>query len=237
MSENPESFFREVDEGVRRDRMIAIVRRYGPPAALILGLVLAGIFAWRFYDAQREAGLRDQAEIYNAALAAAGLATDSITSPDDQTDEKTPVDPQVAVAALAEAAGRLEGGYRHLAQMQQAGVLVRAGQFAEAAGLYDAVAAGTADAQLHAFASFLAASAALEAEGPDGAIARLEPLAAPGAPLRFSALELLAVANLRAGDREAALARLASITEDPEAPAELRRRVDEMLAALGDDAP
>lgn len=229
MSENPESFFREVDEGVRRDRMIALVRRYGPSAAAVLVLVLAGIAAWRFYDARKEAGLREQATIYSAALEAAGLG--------ETVGEAAPeVDPQVAAAAFADAAGRIEGGYRHLALLRQAGLLVREGSFAEATALYDTVAAETGDAQLRAFAAFLGASAALEAEGPDAAIARLEPLAAPGATLRFSALELLGVAHLRAGDKEGATARLAAILEDPAAPPELRRRVGELLAAFGGDA-
>lgn len=234
MSENPESFFREVDEGVRRDRMIALVRRYGPPAAVVLVLVLAGIAAWRFYDARKEAGLREQATIYSAALDAAGLGEIVV---EDDGEAAPEVDPRTAAAAFADAAGRIEGGYRHLARLHEAGILVREGSFAEATALYDMVASETGDAQLRAFAAFLGASAALEAEGPDTAIARLEPLAVPGAPLRFSALELLGVAHLRAGDREGATSRLGAILEDPEAPPELRRRVGEMMAALGGDAP
>lgn len=234
MSENPESFFREVDEGVRRDRMIALVRRYGPPAVLLIVLLLAGVLGWRVYEVRQEANLREQAAVYSAALDAAGLGVSVVAAGEETPPE---VDPRTAAAAFADAAARIEGGYRHLARLHEAGFLVRERDFAGALTLYDAVAAETDDANLRGFAAFLAASAALEAEGPDAAIARLEPLAAPGAALRFSALELLGVAHLRAGDKEAAISRLAAILEDPEAPAELRRRAEEMMAALGGDVP
>ena len=67
---------------------------------------------------------------------------------------------------------------------------------------------------------------------------RLEPLAADaegvnaGGPCRATARELLALLALDAGDRAGARGLYAKIADDREAPAGLRQRATQMLAAL-----
>ena len=79
----------------------------------------------------------------------------------------------------------------------------------------------------------LAAQEAFAAAGQDDLSSQLAKLAAEGSPWRYSALELSALAQLRAGETEAARATLALLVEDPRTPPNLGRRAAELLSALG----
>ena len=68
---------------------------------------------------------------------------------------------------------------------------------------------------------------------PAERLARLETLAAPGAPFRLLAEEQMALAEISAGDKDAALTRLNAIVADGEVTAGLRRRVSQLIVALG----
>jgi hypothetical protein len=63
--------------------------------------------------------------------------------------------------------------------------------------------------------------------------AALDPIAAPGNPLRPLAQELLALAAIETGDIAAARALLEPLLADAEAPTGQRRRLVQILAALG----
>ena len=63
--------------------------------------------------------------------------------------------------------------------------------------------------------------------------ARLEAIAGPGAPYRLLAEEQLALLDVEAGDRAAALARLGAILEDAEATPALEERARQLVVALG----
>jgi len=72
----------------------------------------------------------------------------------------------------------------------------------------------------------------------DGAAAgalsdRLTDLTRAGAPWRYSALELEALAQLRAGETEAARRTLETLLSDPLTPPQLGRRAAELMASLG----
>ena len=62
---------------------------------------------------------------------------------------------------------------------------------------------------------------------------RLAGLTEGEAPWRYSALELVALAQLRAGDTEAARSTLEVLLDDPLTPANLARRAAELQASLG----
>nr|WP_247651036.1 hypothetical protein [Roseovarius autotrophicus] len=67
--------------------------------------------------------------------------------------------------------------------------------------------------------------------------ARLAPFAASTGLLRLLAEEQLALIDIETGAREAALDRLAALAMDAEATAALRRRVTQVIVALGEDPP
>jgi hypothetical protein len=63
-------------------------------------------------------------------------------------------------------------------------------------------------------------------------ISRLKPLTETGNPWRPTALEVTAAAQLKAGDRAAALDIYKKLADDPAAPEGVRGRAAEMAAAL-----
>jgi hypothetical protein len=67
---------------------------------------------------------------------------------------------------------------------------------------------------------------------PQRTIARLAPLTGVDNPWRPTALELTALARLKAGDRKAALDLYKGLADDLTAPRSLRARAAEMAAAL-----
>jgi hypothetical protein len=70
---------------------------------------------------------------------------------------------------------------------------------------------------------------------PAERIAALQPLAAPGAPYRTLAEEQIALAQIEAGETEAALSRLRALLEDAGASQGLRQRASQLIVALGGD--
>jgi hypothetical protein len=79
----------------------------------------------------------------------------------------------------------------------------------------------------------LAAQEAFADGSPDDLASQLEKLSGANSPWRYSALELRALAQLRAGDTQNARATLASLVDDPRTPPDMSRRAAELLAALG----
>lgn len=209
--------FREVDEDLRRDRLLSIWQRYGGvlvAAAVAIVLVTAGSVAWRSWQASRAA---EQTQALVAAI------------------ERSEASPQAGADALAAFAADAEGGRATLARLYEAGTHARAGDRAAAARAYDAVAASDAEPAYRDLATIL--SVMVQLEGGDAAAlrARLLPLTGPDNPWRFSARELDALLAARAGDRAGAAQRFRELADDPQAPQGVRSRAAE-LAALHAEA-
>lgn len=220
MSDQGDGIFREIDEEVRRDQLIALWKRYGRLVVSALIAIVLGVLGYQLWRNHVEERLERQSALYEDGVAAAADMA-----------------PEAAAAHFAQLAGRLEGGYARLATMRHAGALAEAGDIAAAADLYRAVAETAESPLLAAYARYLAGAALLEAEGPDAAIAMLAPLSGdPASPLYYSALELLGTAHLAAGDREAARASFSAIADDPAAPPALRQRAEDLLAAIPEAA-
>ena len=209
--------FREVDEDVRRDRFEALWKRYGRhafAAVTLIVVVAVGVVLWlQFQERQRLAAGGQFA-------AAAQLAADG--EPELALDE---------FAALADSGGR---GYRLLARLRQAALLVELGDIEDAVALYDEIAAdGGVDRVYQDLATLLAVMHQVDDGDPAALIARLAPMSADGNPWHFSARELTAVLAMRAGDTARARELFTDLAGDLEAPASLRARASELLAALG----
>lgn len=221
MSDNSDLLFREVDEDVRRDQLIALWKRYGVylvSAVVALVLIVVG---YQFYDSRRDAALKAQSDRYKAL-------TESIEA----------LTPSEAAERLAAAAGDFSGGYRQLAGLQEAAALAKAGDHAAAAAAYDRVAAAARDRRVSAFAAWLAASERYAAGDSDGALAALAALSASGEPLARSATEMMGAIYLALEDIEAARAMFQSLAEDAATPPAMRARAGDVLALLSDgDAP
>jgi len=210
--------FREVDEELRRENLEKLWKRYGKGLiALVLVLVLgvAGYQAWKIYDLRQR---QDQSDRFAAALTLAETG-----------------DTDAAVAALGKLSDPSGGGYAGLAALERARLLADGGDVEGAIALWDAIAADSAlGAGFRDVATILSVLHQVDQGDPATLRQRLEPLAGEGASFRGSAWELMAVIDLRTGDRTAARGLYTKISDDRDLPASLRARAAQMLAALKD---
>ena len=208
--------FREVDEDVRRERALKLWKRYGnyvAGLALLIVVATGGFVAWRDWD-------RKQAEAeavrFQAAfeLEAAGK------------DEQ-------AAAAFALIARDGRAGYAALARLREASLKAKLGDVPGAAAAFRAIAADDGVApELRNVATLMAALHEIDNADPARIEQQLAALTDSGSPWRHSALELVAIAAARAGDAPKAREYYTRIADDPSAPAGLRARASEMIAAL-----
>jgi len=111
--------------------------------------------------------------------------------------------------------------------------MAKSGDKAGAVGIYDAIAKSSGvDPEFRDLAILFSAMHALPDADPKTVIAQLAPLTESGKPWRASALELTAAADLKAGDKPAALKLYKQLADDLSAPEGLRRRAAELAAAL-----
>lgn len=208
-----DSFIEEVTEEVRRDRLFALMRRYGWIAILAV-LVLVGGAAWHEWQKSRE---RARAEALGDAMLSAVQADD----------------PAARVAALEDVDPDGPGS-RAVIAMLAADALEDDPEAAQARLLEIAD-----DPEL---ASVYREVATLKAVMiPDGTLdpaarrERLDGLALGDGVMRMLADEQLAYLDIKAGDTQAAMDRLRGIRADAGATPGLRRRATQVIVALGGD--
>ncbi len=214
MAHNSDAFIREVDEDLRRDRMTAIWKRYGiliVAAALALVAGTAGWVVWGYLDETRRE--RD-ALAFDRAL---------------QEGRGQPVTAAEALRAVGDDA---RTGYALVARMTAAQILAANGDRETALQLLDDVADDRNTPDLYRdLARILAIAARADTLAPDTVLAELRPYTATS-PWRHTARELVAAAQLRAGERSEAVATLRDILEDDGTPQYMRVRVRELLSAI-----
>ena len=208
--------FTEVDEDLRRDRALRLWKQYGNyliGAAVVVVAATAGYVAWQDYS-------RKQAEAAAAQYVAA-------------LDEAKSGNPAQAGKALTSIAQTGRAGYTALARLEEAGIKANAGDLAGAAALYRQVAADTGvDPELRDAATVLAALDSLDTPNPADVEKDLAALSVPTSPWRYLAWEIEAAAAVKAGKIDDARKDYSRISDDPQAPAAVRARAAEMLAAL-----
>jgi hypothetical protein len=210
-----EGFAREVDEELRVDRLTAWWRRWR--WAIIAGAlaIVVGTAASVGWDAWRERVRTADARAFDQAL--------------QQHDGAAPT-----ADALAGMAGDAATGYAAVARLTAAQLYANAGQSDRARDMLEAVAADSGvPARYRDLARLLDIAASFDATGPDAVIAELQPLTEAGAPWRHSARELLAAAQLEAGDRADARVTLDELVADDQTPQSMRGRARALLAELG----
>ena len=207
-----DSFIKEVSEEVRRDRQYRLMRKYGWVAVLLVLLLVGGAAfnEWR----------------KSSALAAAQTLGDQILAAlqmDDRADRST------ALRALS-----AKGDQGALLVLLASGESVDGGDKEGALQSLRMLAEDTALATTYRHLAELKLIL-LQADTltPSERITRLEPLAIPGAPFRLLAEEQMAMALVESGYTPAALDRLRAILDDGDVTAGLRRRVSQLIVALG----
>lgn len=207
---NTDSFIEEVTEEVRRDKLFALMRKWG----WLAGLIIFGLVGGAAYSEWSKARAQSQAQAFGDALLA-GLAGDAnptlleelptadanqelvktlLLASARSVDDAERTETAAALQALAETDG-LPPLYRQLALLK-----------AQMAG-------GTGDG------------------ARDTRI--LEELATPGTPFRPLAIEQQALRQVEAGNASGAITLLQQLLEEPGATDTLRRRASQVIVALG----
>jgi len=202
--------FDEIDEELKQDRAKEVWLRYGKYVAAAAAAVVLGVGASQGYSAWQKSQAETAADAYQQALAA-----------DD------------AMGALENQLGSLTDGYAMLARFRIAAAKAESGDAAGAETAYLAIAADAGLSSLYRdAATVLSAMNAPDTASPSDLQVRLAPIANGTGPWRPLALELSAALDLKAGDPDAARAKLESIIELEETPAELRQRAAQLAAVL-----
>ncbi len=207
-----DSFIEEVSEEVRRDRLYKSIRRYGWIA--VVGVVaIVGGASWNEYNKAQ-------------ARAAAEALGDGIMSAMDADEPGARADALAAIAA--------EGNAAVVLKLQQAAELEASDRADEAIAILDGIASNGDVAAIYrdiaGFKSILLQGSAMEASSRRIA---LESLVTSSPALRILAEEQLALLEIEMGETSAALERLERIAADADASTGLRRRVSQLIVALG----
>lgn len=206
---NPDSFIDEVSEEVRRDKLFALMRKWGW-VGVVAVLAIVGGAAYVEWQAAREARM---AQATGDAILTAMEAPDPEARIAALKGVEAPGDARV-VLALMEAAETLDP-----ARADE--TLAAISENAEYPALYR---------DLAVMKRVLLPNSPLS---PEDRIAVLEPLTIAGGPFRVLAEEQLALAEIAAGETDAALERLTALMNDAESTDSLRQRAEEMIVALG----
>jgi hypothetical protein len=206
--------FHEVEEEVRRERLEKIWKEYGDyivAAGCLLVIAAAGLQLWRVYE-QRETAKASEAYTQAEQLYEAG-----------QTD--------LAAQAFAHIAETAPGGYSTVARLQEADAMMASGKTADALALYKKIAAGDNPllgdvARIH------------QAWGVADTVSRADleklvaPLTDPASAWRYTAREILAYSDYRAGQTAKAAQEYASLAATQDLPTQLHERAMAMATFL-----
>ena len=214
-----DAFLREVDDALREDVFFGALRRYGKPALVVVGVGLALLAGYLWWDGHVHDQQAAHAEQFTLAL--------------DQLDAGNLDAASAGLAPLA--AGK--DGNAAAAHLLQADIALKQGRTAQAADGYGAIAAdGNAPEPFRQLATIREVAVRFDTMAPDLVIARLKPLAQPGNPWFGSAGELLGMAYLKQGNKAMAGPIFVAMARDDKVPETMRARAKQMAGLLGFDA-
>jgi hypothetical protein len=215
-----ETFVREVDENLRRDRARDFAKKYGGwlIAAVVLFLAASGGFIyWQQYKQQRsERQVEQLAEVFKNLGGG---------------------DTAAAATQLDELSGSGSKGIRATALLTRAALAVQQNDLKLATAKYREIAGDDALPKPYRDVALIRQTA-LEFDSlqPQEIIARLQPLAQRGNPWFGTAGEMTAMALIKQGKKDEAAHLFAAIAKDPSVPDSLRSRSVQIASSLGVDA-
>jgi hypothetical protein len=219
-SEYNESFLREVDENLRRDRLRDLGKQYGGwlIAAVCLFLIASGGFIWfqQHKVQQSEKHVEQIAEIFKNI--GAGSTANAPKQLDDLSNSSSKA---VRASAL----------------FTRAALAIQQNDTKLAIAKYGEIAGDSSLPQSYRDAALIRQTA-LEFDSlqPSQVISRLQPLAKPGNPWFGSAGEMTAMALIKQGQPAQAGQLFAAIAKDTSVPDQIRARSLQIAGTLGVDA-
>jgi hypothetical protein len=219
-TDSNDTFFQEVEENLRRDRMTDFFKSYGKWVAVAVVLFLAAVGGWIYWEEQQKRASADQSEKLHALLTdlAAGRTQ---TVPQRVAElEKSHSDVVRASAILTDAAVALEKNNRSAA-------IAKYRELANDKGLAQ---------PFRDVATIRLTALEFDTIKPEEVIARLQPLAKPGNPWFGSAGEMTALALMKQNKNAEAGRLFAAIAADTQVPTSIRSRAVQVAGTLGVDA-
>lgn len=215
-----QSFYREVDEELRREQLGTFWSRYGKWLLIALALlVVAGVAFAIVRNMQAKESAR-QSEVLDKVITDLGEGRE-----------------KAVAAPLAELAGSKNEGYRVSALLTQADLALGRGEVAAAAAAFGRIAANDDFPKPYRDLALVRQTAAeFDTIAPALVISRLTPLARPGNPWHGSAGEMVGAAYLKQGKLRSAAPIFAAIARDEAVPESIRSRTVQMAGTLGIDA-
>lgn len=207
-----EGLMSEIETDLREEELKKIWNNYGTQIVVLVALMILGVGA---FEAYKYFDLKQRTEVSNRYAAASALLEER------KTDEAL-----TAFTALSQDAVE---GYRALAQLNQAGLLIEKKDIEGATKIYTALAAdGTADPVHRDLAGLLRVLHNMDREDPKVLESVVVSLIGPGKPFNLSALEAQALLAAKQGDMARAVKTLELIASDPSASQTMRQRAEDL---------
>ena len=215
-----ETFYREVDEELRKEQLTNVWKRYG---LLIVGgvlLFLAAIGGYLWWQQRQQAEAGERGERLVAAFE------------DVQAGRSKAANPKLDQLAAEDA-----DGIRAAALITKADLAIQDGNLPAAAAAFKAVADNQEFAEPYRqLALIRQTTIEFDRIAPAEVIRRLAPLAVAGGPWFGSAGELVAIAHMKQGQQAKAAPIFAALAKDEKLPSSIRSRAVQMAGSLGVDA-
>jgi hypothetical protein len=215
-----ETFYREVDEELRRDQLLGYWQRYGKLiiAGIVLLLLLLAAGIWWHNQRTLKAGARGEQLSGAFDDISAGKKTAAAAKLDGLVASGTP-------------------GYKAAALFTKADLAVEGNDLKTAAGLFRQVADDGALPQPYRdLATVRMTAIEIDSLKPEAVVARLKPLASAGSPWFGSAGEMVAISYMKMNKPQEAGRLFAAIAKDAKVPDSIRSRAAQMAGSLGVDA-
>jgi hypothetical protein len=220
MTDQNETFVREVDDELRRDDLTSFWNRFGKPGLAAIGFVLLAWGGWLFWE-QRTA---KQTGLDGEQLVTVG---DTILGGND-----VGADAKLKVLAKSENEATAAA-----AELTRAAVALGKNDTKTAISIFQKTSADESAPQpLRDLAVIRLAALEMDTAKPEATIARLKPYAIAGNPWFGSAGEMSAIAYMKMGKPDLAGKMLADVAQDEDVPETIRSRAVQLANALGAEA-
>jgi hypothetical protein len=207
---------REIDEELRRERLLKLWDAYGTYVIAAAVLLVVGVAGWKYYENRRAQANQVTSTQYIIALRDFALNR-----------------PYEAQKALEELLPKARSGYATLARLRLAAYDGAQGNVLEAVSTYDQIAKdGSVDPMLRDFARLQIAMLKFDSLSFTELRNQLSPLATERSPWRYSARELLGLGAAKADRPAEARNYFQRLLDDTTTPPGIAERAKVMMTVL-----
>lgn len=218
--QDSDTFLREVDEELRRERMNSFMTRYGKwvIGGAVLLLLAIGTLIW----------LRSHREEQ------AGQASEKLVQVIEQLEQNNA---RAAAPTIDELAGNGRDGYRMAALFARANAQISSNSIPAAVQTLGTIAADESAPQVYRDAATVRqVQLQFDTMPPAQVIQRLQGFAQPGNPWFGTAGEMVGIAQMRMQRYPQAAQTFGNLARDPNVPESIKARAIQMASSLGVDA-